>query len=522
MTVISPTRAQAQTPGPGGVRGGDTGSAPDSRRSPGAPSPRPAAQPPNAAKAPARIRITRAPTHAPDAVSEVERGALLSLQAATLSHQRFEPAAIAFCSDLARLLAASRVTLGMLVQGHHEMVAVSGAGPESLDRNTSKAIRAAMDEAYDEAGTVVAPVPPNDPRISRAAEALHKLVHGVVITVPIGVDQRVVGAITIELSDLKRPVAPVAAFAEDAAALFGPVLNVIRLNERPFWRRIRDDARHSLSWWAAPARRPWRWLAGVCAGLLLLAGVVPMGVSVGAPARVEGAVQRVIAAPAAGFLKSAMVRPGDAIKQGQVLAELLDRDLSLDRSRLQSELAQHENAYAASMARSDRANMMIHQAKLAEARAQIELIDQQLLRFRMTAPIDGVVIQGDLTQMIGSPVDKGQSLMTVAPRDAYRVIVELDERDVLAVKTGQRARLSLSALPWDSMDIELTRITPMATVLDGRNVYEIEARTAGDPSRLRAGLRGVARIEVGSQPPLRVWGRRVTDHLIRFAWRWMP
>jgi multidrug resistance efflux pump len=44
------------------------------------------------------------------------------------------------------------------------------------------------------------------------------------------------------------------------------------------------------------------------------------------------------------------VRPGDLVKAGQVLAELAEQDLQLEHNRWASELAQHENAYAAAMA----------------------------------------------------------------------------------------------------------------------------------------------------------------------------
>ena len=289
-------------------------------------------------------------------------------------------------------------------------------------------------------------------------------------------------------------------------------------------------------------RSPWRWLAlGLGLSLLALA-LIPASYSVTAPARVEGAVQRVLAAPANGILKSSLVRPGDSVRQGQILAELLDRDLQLDRSKFQGEMAQHENAYAAAMARSDRSNMMIYQAKVAEARAQSDLVEQQLSRIQMQAPIDGVVIQGDLSQMLGSPVEKGQVLMTIAPKDEFRVIVELDERDIQSLKPGQAGRLVLSALPWDSVAIIVERITPMATVIDGRNVFEIEAKLTQSPSQaqsqsqsssraqaatqaprdLRPGLRGVARVDVGRAPLLQVWTRRLAEHVRRFVWRWSP
>jgi multidrug resistance efflux pump len=54
------------------------------------------------------------------------------------------------------------------------------------------------------------------------------------------------------------------------------------------------------------------------------------------------------------------------------------------------------------MARADRAQLVISQAKADEARAQLALVDEQLGRIRIEAPFDGVVIRGDLSQSLGA------------------------------------------------------------------------------------------------------------------------
>ncbi|MDD2667067.1 HlyD family efflux transporter periplasmic adaptor subunit [Zoogloea sp.] len=162
----------------------------------------------------------------------------------------------------------------------------------------------------------------------------------------------------------------------------------------------------------------------LAAVMVLLA--VPFEFRVGGNARVEGEIQRVLVAPADGFLKQALVRPGDLVKAGQLLAELAEQDLQLERSKWSSELAQHENAYSAAMARADRTQLVISQAKADEARAQLALVDGQIGRSHIVAPFDGVLIRGDLTQSLGAPVQRGDVLLTVAPRERFRVIVEVD------------------------------------------------------------------------------------------------
>ena len=55
---------------------------------------------------------------------------------------------------------------------------------------------------------------------------------------------------------------------------------------------------------------------------------------------IEGEVQRAAVAPFEGFIAEALVRAGDTVRQGQVLAVLDDRDLKLDHVKWESEKEQ--------------------------------------------------------------------------------------------------------------------------------------------------------------------------------------
>ena len=234
-------------------------------------------------------------------------------------------------------------------------------------------------------------------------------------------------------------------------------------------------------------------------------------------------MQRTVAAPIRGYLKAVHVRPGDTVREGQVIAELGDRDLELERAKLKSELAQHEGGIAAAMAKGERGAMAVAQSKVDETRARLGLVDHQLEQIRLRAPIDGVVLQGDLWQQLGAPVDRGKSLFVVAPDRRHRVIVELDERDLRRIAEGGSGRLALSALPWETMPVRIERIAPAAVAIDGRNVFELEARLVdGGDDALRAGQRGVAHLASGHGPLALDWARRASDAFARAAWRWTP
>ncbi len=125
------------------------------------------------------------------------------------------------------------------------------------------------------------------------------------------------------------------------------------------------------------------------------------------------------------------------------------------------------------------------------------MIDEQLSRGRITAPFDAVVIQGDLSQQIGAPVRQGDALLTLATSGHHRVIVEVDEVDIARVQPGQHGQLSLSSLPWDRDEIIVERIAPLAKAVDGRNVFEVEARLDAPRADLRPGLLGRADVVAG-------------------------
>ena len=132
-------------------------------------------------------------------------------------------------------------------------------------------------------------------------------------------------------------------------------------------------------------------------------------------------------------------------------------------------------------------------ARIAEAQAQLALVDEQLVRGRVGAPFDALVVQGDLSQSIGMPVRQGDTLMTLAAMGRHRVIVEVDETDIARVRPGQPGQLALSSLPWNTHAVVVERITPLAKAVDGRNVFEVEARMEAAPSDMRPGLLGRAR-----------------------------
>ncbi len=310
---------------------------------------------------------------------------------------------------------------------------------------------------------------------------------------------------------------------EAAGALLGPVLRIQSSNDRIVSGRIIDIVQDGVTA-VIGHEKPSLKLAAIAALLVFgLLCVVRGEFRVTGRASLEGEVQRAAVAPFDGFVAESPVRPGDHLHAGDLLAKMDDRDLILDRARAWADAEKVREQYGQAMAKHDRPNVGMLAAGIAQAEAQLALAEEKLRRSRVVSPIDGIVVNGDLSQQLGTPVEKGKTLFEIAPLDQYRIAIETDERDLRYVSVNQHGLLALSSMPADHRGFTVTRITPIAQAKDGQNQFRVEA-TLDDPpgQELRPGMEGVAKIETGSHNLVWVWTHLLIDWLRLTAWKWMP
>jgi multidrug resistance efflux pump len=237
---------------------------------------------------------------------------------------------------------------------------------------------------------------------------------------------------------------------------------------------------------------------------------------------VEGAVQREEVAPFDGHIAQAFVRAGDVVESGRVLARLDDRELKLEYARLNSEREQEERKSRQVLAGQERGEMMVAAAEVAQTDAKLALITDKLQRATLTAPFDGVVVSGDLNQFLGTPVQQGQLLFQIAPLNAYRVILQVDERDISTVALGQTGQLTLSGLAGQTLAFSVQQITPVASQQEGRNYFRVEAHLLSAPDRVRPGMEGVGKIDVGERQLIWIWTHPLVDWFRFWLWKELP
>jgi biotin carboxyl carrier protein len=439
-----------------------------------------------------------------------------------LCQQKFADAAAAFATDLAAIAHFDRAAIGM-VTDNRLGVTLAATSHTDFQPNTElfHAFNAAMDEAYDQGTTIVSPaLNRSRPLITVAHTELGKRYGGAACTIPLVNNNEIFGAVTLVRTDSTPPNARAIAQWEQIASLVGPVLRLKYELERSLLTRLSRALRKSSHSIVAPGNMKSKVIATV--GLASLFGMLflPMPYHIGASAHIEGSIQRVLVAPADGFLRQVYARPGDLVKATQVVAELAADDLSIEHRKWHSEHLQHVNAASAALARADRTQFVISQALADEARAQLDLVAMQISRVNIVAPFNGVVIAGDLSQSLGAPVQRGEVLLTVAPADEFRLVIDVDERDIATVTKNQKGKVALAALNDRPLEFNVERVTPVATALDGRNYFEVEGKLTEAPPLLRPGLQGVAKIDAGKRPLGWIWSHRLVDWLRLTLWYW--
>jgi hypothetical protein len=447
----------------------------------------------------------------------------LELLGGALDREGFEAAAMATVTGLALRAKCSRVSLGFRDDKATAVKVISHTAQFGRQMNLVTCLGAAMDEALDQRSIVLFPGPTDQMLATLAHAELSRVQHdGQVLTVPLLVGDHFVGALTFERPSGSEFEPETIELLENVATVIGPVLEEKRQNDRWIIFKIAESLRLQLARLFGAGHLARKLIVAALVAIVLFLTFAHTTYRVDADAKIEGLVRRAVVAPYDGFIKEANVRAGDTVEEGQVLATLEDRDLLLERLRWVTERQQHLFEYDKALATRQPATINVVRAQVDQADAQIKLLDEQLARIKLRSSVAGLVVSGDLSQMIGAAVQRGQLLFEVAPLNSYRVILSVDEREIGRVEPGQSGDLVVSALPNETLSFKVDKITPIADAQSGRNVFRVEGLLSDNPQHLRPGMEGVGKIEIGRRSMAWIWLHPLMDWLRIWSWRWLP
>ena len=469
------------------------------------------------------IELRQRRAQATDSAARLRQGyAALEVAATALAAERFDAAARATATEMAVRLQASRVAIGWVVRRSVRVVGLSHAVGTGKKADATVNLAATMDEAVDQGASLIFPVPGGDALPSRAAHARLVAQGGGphVLTVPLTMHGRITGAITVERD---QPIdQAMIDLTEASAALIGPILGQLHQGERWLSTMALHISARTAKQLLGPEHYILKLATSVAVAVIAFFALFHVDYRVSAQAVVEGEVRRTIAAGLDGYIGSEHARAGQVVHQGDVLATLDDSELNLQRLRWMATRQQHQLELDRALATGTRADVNIDSAQIAEAAAEIALLDAQLARTRIVAPFDGLITNGDLSQSVGMPVQRAQVLFEIAPLDSYRVVVRVPDNDIGRVAPGNTGALVLSALPDRHFDLHVVRVTPIAEQTDGANTFRVEARLDGTSPQLRPNMEGVAKLDSGRHLLIWAWTHHLIDAIRLGLWSWWP
>lgn len=445
-----------------------------------------------------------------------------------LSQATFNEAIVSLVENLASHTHCERVSLGRFDGRKNKILAISNSLDFSQKLALVNQLQSAQLEAKMQLSRVTFPILAGaiqDPIISLAHQTLSESHgHNAVLTILIFDYQTdtPLFALTFERNGQK-------VFSEDELTqlthlvrLVGAVILEKWQAQRSLWQSLKQALATQLKKLFGPRHTVRKVVLLMAVSLILLFSFLQAEYWLAADAKIEAQQQHWLTMPYDGYLETAPIKAGDQVVKGQLLAELDHRSQTLELLKARGKRQQLLAEFAGLQAQQDRAGMAVLQPKIQQVETDIRLAELYIQRAKIIAPVDGLVIQGDLTQRLGDALTTGESLFVIAQSSGYRVWIQTPESRVLDLHAGQTGRLVLQSLPHQHFDFEIQRVSPMQQVVEGSNFFLAEAILAdhSDLSLIKPGMQGVAKIYIDERNQFGIWARDSYEWLQLTLWRW--
>ncbi|MCA8949639.1 MAG: efflux RND transporter periplasmic adaptor subunit [Planctomycetes bacterium] len=429
--------------------------------------------------------------------------------------------AYALISDLEARYGFDLTAIGFVDDHHVEIAAVSGVEDLRASNPGITVLRTAMEECLDRGEPIVYlglddGQSTDDCRLHAQWSA--ETSGNPVASLPLICMNEVVAVVSMSQgAGTKLTVDQVQLIAEEIAG-YAALVPLTRAASRSVVAHVRDSLR-------AGARNAFG--AGRRRGLIALAALLGLGLWLAfgtldhtftVPCVVKATERRTISCPRTGVLTELFVHPGDRVRAGQLLASLDANDEFLKRAELAAEIESLDALIDQAVADRDSGQRRTHEARKRSLLAQLAIVDALIGQAQIRAPQDGLILEGDLRENLGSRLKMGDRLFELARYDRASISLRIPEQLVLAAHEAAGARFAPRARPNTVYEIHDLHIAPASTVIEGHNVFLGEGTVPIDLDELPPGMEGTAHVDAGPRSSWWVLTHRVTDWLRLNFW----
>ncbi len=241
-------------------------------------------------------------------------------------------------------------------------------------------------------------------------------------------------------------------------------------------------------------------ITGITAGIIVLLLIIPIKLSVLAPAEIAPQNPILVSASIKGMIKTVNVKPNSLVKKNQLL-------FTLDSITLQNRYNQAQQSLHIAQEKYRQANQhALHNPgsknKLSLLKAEVEKQKNELAyardllgRSKVRAEKDGVIIFSSPEHLLGKPINIGERVMLLASQDKKQLDVKVAADDMIQIKRGYKVSFFPNIDPLHSIEGTVNYASFIATPVDNETLaYEVVADFSSDKKLPRFGSQGTAKI----------------------------
>ena len=418
--------------------------------------------------------------------------ALVELLGAVGAAPDLRSAGYSLAAELQSHLKCLRVAVGVrhTGKGRCRLLAISGVAQFDLQSSVACAIEAAMDEAV--LRNDVTTWPATDDHLRHGALA-HKHVCSL---------EDIRAAVSTPLHDANGAAIGALLLLDDSTDSLAQFQRFLLASERSIASSLGIAVRLEGGRLARLGRtlgRTWRtWKAKMALAAIVVvaaAMAIPLPYQLRCDCTIEPVTRRFIAAPFEGTLEKSFVRPGDIVREGDLLARMDGREIRWKRASVAADRNQAIKKRDSAQAVHNYAEMQIAALEMDRLDLELQLLDHRAEHLDLKSPMAGIVVAGDLERAEGAPLVVGQTLFEIAPLGQMVVEVAIADADVSFVRESQPITVRFDAYPQDTWQSTLARVHPRSEIRDESNVFVAEADLDNSEGRLSPGMKGRASVE---------------------------
>jgi RND family efflux transporter MFP subunit len=261
-------------------------------------------------------------------------------------------------------------------------------------------------------------------------------------------------------------------------------------------------------------------LAMCGAGMLFLVAC-PLPLRVDGDAVVAPGQRALVQPEVEGVIAKVLVREGEHVQRGQVLAEM-------EGWNFRSALAAAESKYEMAMlnmnkalAANDGTEAGVQRVQADYWKAEVERAKQLVEKTELRSPIEGVVATPHVEDFAGRKLEPGDSFGEVVDISQATVDVAVDDSDAALLRAGQRAVVKLISYPTRTFRGDVAVVSPKGAIVKDGAVFYARVAVPNEQGAIRAGMEGRGKVRVGWYPAGYVFFRKPFLWVYAKIWYWL-